>query len=135
MQIIQHFLSMSVDIDLTLTTPANAAGPVTCCNVLGRWWRWLWPPRAAPAPGAAPTPAVAAARPAGPPRPPGLKEQLIQKGWGYASLGTSSIQLIMGAGLTKALSGLTNKGKYRKPDDWGGFTCLGMGCKPRNGLF
>jgi len=120
------FPSISVDIDLTLTTPANATGPVPVVMVLGGGGGF-GPPRAAPAPGATPTPAVVAARPAGPPRPPGPKELLIQKGWGYASLGTSSIQPDNGAGLTKGIIGLANKGKYRKPDDWGALRAWAWG--------
>ena len=113
--------AISVDIDLTLTTPANAAGAVPVIMVLGPGAFAFGPPRPAAAAGAAPT------RPAGPPRPPGAKELLIQKGWGYASLNTSSIQPDNGAGLTKGIIGLCNKGEYRKPEDWGALRAWAWG--------
>ncbi|MBN1117237.1 MAG: acetylxylan esterase [Bacteroidales bacterium] len=50
---------------------------------------------------------------------PTWKEQLISKGWGYAIIVPSSIQADNGAGLTRGIIGLVNKGEYRKPDDWG----------------
>src|SRR5262249_52397205 len=54
----------------------------------------------------------------GPSDPPSTN-QLIAAGWGYVSLNTTSIQADNGAGLTKGIIGLTNKGQHRKPDDWG----------------
>lgn len=113
--------AVSVDIDLTLTTPASATGAVPVMMVLGPGTFAFGPPRSAAAAGAAP------ARPVGPPRPPGAKELLIQKGWGYASLNTSSIQPDNGAGLTKGIIGLCNKGEYRKPDDWGALRAWAWG--------
>lgn len=104
--------SVSVDIDVTLTTPANATGPVPVIMVLGPGAFAFGPPRAQAATGTA-------AMPARPARPPGAKELLIQKGWGYAYLNTGSVQADNGAGLTKGIIGLVNKGQYRKPDDWG----------------
>jgi hypothetical protein len=50
---------------------------------------------------------------------PTWKEQLIMKGWGYAIIVPSSIQADNGSGLTRGIIGLVNKGKNRKPDDWG----------------
>jgi len=126
----------NVDIQLSLSTPANAIGPVHVIMVLsGGGGGPIGPPRAAGAarpgatagaPGAAARPAGAAARPggapggapAGPPRKQ-PKEQLLEKGWGYASLGTGSIQADNGAGLTHGIIGLCNQGAFRKPDDWG----------------
>lgn len=46
-------------------------------------------------------------------------EQLLADGWGYATINPSSIQADNGAGLTKGIIGLVNKGQPRKPDDWG----------------
>lgn len=54
-------------------------------------------------------------------------EQLIAGGWGYALLDTSSIQADNGAGLTKGIIGLTNKGQPRKPEDWGALRAWGWG--------
>ncbi|MBW6534126.1 MAG: hypothetical protein K0B11_03905 [Mariniphaga sp.] len=47
------------------------------------------------------------------------KQQLLQKGWGYAVLTPWSIQTDNGTGLRKGIIGLVNKGQPRKPDDWG----------------
>jgi hypothetical protein len=111
--------SISVEIDLTLTTPANATGPVPVIMVLGPGGGGFGPPRLAATPGSA--------TPARPARPPGAKELLIQKGWGYAALNTGSVQADNGAGLTKGIIGLVNKGQYRKPDDWGALRAWAWG--------
>ncbi len=50
---------------------------------------------------------------------PGFQEQLLSKGWGYASLNVGSIQADNGAGLTNGIIGLLNQGQGRKPEDWG----------------
>ena len=42
---------------------------------------------------------------------PPATEQLLANGWGYAYLNPSSVQADNGAGLTKGIIGLTNKGK------------------------
>jgi lysophospholipase L1-like esterase len=66
-----------------------------------------------------------------PPRPPGsdppATEQLIAAGWGYASITPASIQADNGAGLTKGIIGLVNKGQPRKPDDWGSLRAWAWG--------
>jgi hypothetical protein len=54
-------------------------------------------------------------------------EQLIVDGWGFAFLNPSSIQADNGAGLTKGIIGLVNKGKPRKPDDWGALRAWAWG--------
>lgn len=58
---------------------------------------------------------------------PDWKEQLISRGWGYAVIVPSSIQADNGAGLTKGITGLVNKGKPRKPDDWGALRAWAWG--------
>lgn len=58
---------------------------------------------------------------------PTWKEQLISRGWGYALIDPSSIQADNGAGLTKGIIGLTNKGNFRKPDDWGALRAWAWG--------
>jgi len=57
------------------------------------------------------------------PDPPAT-QQLIEAGWGYAQLLPSSIQADNGAGLTQGVIGLVNKGKRRKPGDWGASRAL-----------
>jgi hypothetical protein len=50
---------------------------------------------------------------------PTWQQQVLAKGWGYAILVPTSAQADNGAGLTKGIIGLCNKGQPRKPDDWG----------------
>ena len=47
------------------------------------------------------------------------QEQVLERGWGFAILVPTSYQADNGAGLTQGIIGLCNKGKFRKPDDWG----------------
>ncbi len=51
--------------------------------------------------------------------PPTWQQQLLAKGWGYAIIVPVSVQADSGAGLTKGIIGLVNKGQPRRPDDWG----------------
>lgn len=98
--------SISVEIELTLTTPADAKGPVPVMMEFG----FVFPP--------------GFRMPAPPPSTPGQngpdwKEQLLAKGWGYAIIIPTSYQADNGAGLTQGIIGLLNRGSHRKPDDWG----------------
>ena len=45
--------------------------------------------------------------------------ELIAAGWGFATLDPQSAQADNGAGLTRGIIGLVNKGQPRKPDQWG----------------
>lgn len=49
---------------------------------------------------------------------PGWHLQALTNGWAYGSINPNSIQLD-GNQLTSGIIGLSNKGKPRKPDDWG----------------
>jgi hypothetical protein len=100
---------ISVDIRMTLVTPAGAARPVPVMMMFGRGGL----PQSAPA------------SPAGPDPP--ATQQLIADGWGYASINPASIQADNGAGLTKGIIGLVNKGQFRKPDDWGALRAWAWG--------
>jgi hypothetical protein len=117
------YTNISVTIQLSLTLPANAAGPSPVIMVLfpfapgfGGEFPWF---------GQSGT-----NRPAGtnaPLRRGGFdfwglqpwQAMVLSNGWGYATLGTYSIQADGGAGLTKGIIGLCNKGQPRKLDDWG----------------
>ena len=99
--------AIKVDIDLTLTTPADASGPVPVMIEFG----WVFPPGFRPPP---PSPGTPATKPG-----PTWQQQLLAKGWGYASLIPTSFQADNGAGLTQGVIGLTNKGQPRGLDDWG----------------
>jgi len=124
---------IQVDIQMTLVLPADAKGPAPVMMMFGG--RSI-PEVAFPAPvfpgrGGAPGRGGPAAGggPASPPAnadPPAI-EQLIADGWGFASINPGSIQADNGAGLTKGIIGLVNKGQPRKPDDWGALRAWGWG--------
>jgi hypothetical protein len=67
----------------------------------------------------------------GPPRAefadPPSTEQLVAAGWGYVSISTASIHADNGAGLTKGIIGLANKGRRRRPEDWGALRAWAWG--------
>ena len=107
---------ISVDIQLNLSTPANAARPVPVIMEFGF---------IGPFPGRGPGPARAGGPP--PPTGPTWQQQVLAKGWGYAVLVPGSIQADNGAGLTKGIIGLVNKGQPRKPDDWGALRAWAWG--------
>jgi hypothetical protein len=104
---------ITVDIQLTLTTPANATGPVPVIMEFG----FVFPP------GFRPAPSAGAPVPSG----PTWQQQVLAKGWGYASLVPNSIQADNGAGLTSGIIGLCNKGQPRKVDDWGSLRAWAWG--------
>jgi hypothetical protein len=54
-------------------------------------------------------------------------QQLIAAGWGYALIDPTKIQADNGAGLTRGIIGLVNKGQPRKPDDWGALRAWAWG--------
>jgi hypothetical protein len=126
---------ITVDIQLSLTTPANTAGLVPVIMEFGGGGfgpgrggaRGPLPAGApgAPVPGAAvvtpPAGRGAAGFPGGGrgPAGPTWQQQVLAKGWGYAILSTGSIQADNGAGLNQGIIGLVNQGQPRKLDDWG----------------
>ena len=105
---------ITVDIQLTLTTPANAPGPVPVMMELAF------------------DPAfMAALMKRLPPQPvfpgPTWEQQVLAKGWGYAVYIPTSVQADNGAGLTQGIIGLCNKGQPRKLDDWGALRAWAWG--------
>lgn len=108
---------IAVDIQLTLTMPANAAAPVPMIMEFG--FTGIRPPVAGRAlPPAGPAPSASG---------PAWQEQVLAKGWGYAVLSPNSIQADNGAGLTHGIIGLMNKGQPRKLDDWGALRAWAWG--------
>jgi len=106
--------SLSVDIEMTLVTPRNAKAPVPVMIMFSSAaFRQIMAshPEFMKMRGSDPPPA----------------EQLIADGWGYALLDTGSVQADNGAGLTKGIIGLTNKGQPRKPEDWGALRAWAWG--------
>ena len=108
---------ISVNIAVTLATPANATGPVPVMMQFSGG-PFLFGARRG-ARGA--TSGQAATRPTGfgGPARPNWQQQVLAKGWGWATINTSTIQADNGAGLTSGIIGLCNKGQPRKLDDWG----------------
>ncbi|MEO5952331.1 MAG: acetylxylan esterase [Chloroflexia bacterium] len=93
--------AITVDIQMTLVTPAAATKPVP---VMMMFTYGRMSGMAAPA-----------------------TEQLVAAGWGYASVVPTSIQADNGAGLTKGVIGLVNHGARRKPEDWGALRAWAWG--------
>jgi peptidoglycan/xylan/chitin deacetylase (PgdA/CDA1 family) len=109
---------VTVDIQLTLTTPATATGPVPVMMELGlspealaeirkRFSEAQWAALA----GNGPT----------------WQQQVLAKGWGYAVLIPTTVQADDGAGLTQGVIGLVNRGQPRKLDDWGALRAWAWG--------
>jgi hypothetical protein len=108
--------ALTVDIQMTVVTPANSKGPVPVLMMFGR----------SVLPGAvSPTPPAGANAPTF--NVPPSTEQLIAAGWGYALLDPTSVQADNGAGLTKGIIGLVNRGQPRKPSDWGALRAWAWG--------
>jgi hypothetical protein len=58
---------------------------------------------------------------------PASTVQLIADGWGFALIDPTSYQADNGAGLTRGVIGLVNKGQPRKPTDWGALRAWAWG--------
>lgn len=114
---------ITVNIDLTLVTPANAKGPVPVIIEFGFAFPAGMRP---PAPPNANRPQTANARPMIP-AGPSWQQQVLEAGWGYAILVPGSIQADNGAGLTQGIIGLMNKGQPRKADEWGSLRAWAWG--------
>jgi hypothetical protein len=102
---------ITVNIQASLTTPADSIRPVPVLVEFGF---------IGPFPGAGRGPAPAAPG-------PDWQQMVLAKGWGYAILSPNSIQADNGAGLTRGIIGLVNKGQPRKLDDWGALRAWAWG--------
>lgn len=123
---------LTVEIAATLTTPlavpASAAGKVPVVVEFGFSF-----PNRRPTTGAG----AGASRPAmgalaggggfGQPPGPTWQQQVLAQGWGYCILTPTSYQADNGAGLTKGIIGLCNKGQPRGIDDWGALRAWAWG--------
>jgi hypothetical protein len=58
---------------------------------------------------------------------PTWQQQVLAQGWGYAVISPNSVQPDNGAGLTQGIIGLCNKGQPRKVDDWGALRAWAWG--------
>jgi hypothetical protein len=101
---------ITVKIELILTTPANAAGPVPVIMELAFSNEFM----------AAVAKSTPEMLPGGPGNEgPTWQQQVLARGWGYAILSPAGFQADNGAGLTEGIIGLTSKGQPRKLDEWG----------------
>ena len=102
-----EYPAITVDIQMTLTTPQKITTPVPVVIEFG----WNFPMR------------WRTKQPDG----PTWQQQVLEKGWGYAILVPTSIQADNGAGLRQGIIGLVNKGQPRKLDDWGALRAWAWG--------
>ena len=114
---------ISVNLQLTLSTPAEAPGPVPVImqfgfNFGGGRFRGtnalatnLFAMRGWGGAGGGPT----------------WQQQVLARGWGYAVFTPTSVQADNGAGLLQGIIGLCNKGQPRKVDDWGALRAWAWG--------
>jgi hypothetical protein len=107
--------AITVDIQLTLTTPQKTTAPVPVMMELGLSPEILaamakrFPDAFKAAPG------------------PTWQQQVLAEGWGYAVMIPTSVQVDNGADLTRGIIGLVNKGQPRKADDWGALRAWSWG--------
>jgi hypothetical protein len=147
--------AISVKFHMVLVTPANANGPVPVLMMFGRAgfpnpneprgaelerlnaaWKALLIQRDPS------LEAVFAQHPTWEPlkesplfQPPQLNEdgdppntwQLVAAGWGFALFDPASVQADNGAGMTRGIIGLVNKGQPRRPEDWGALRAWAWG--------
>ncbi len=106
--------AIKVDIELTLSTPANARGPVPVImefdlspEVMAMFAKRF--PNLFKQTG------------------PTWQHMVLSHGWGYASYIPTSVQPDNGAGLTEGIIGLGNKGQPRSPDQWGALRAWAWG--------
>ena len=106
--------AITVNIDLTLSIPANAAGPVPVIMEFGFSREFMEMlikrfPQFKPPPG------------------PTWEQQVLARGWGYAEYVPTSVQPDNGARLREGIIGLANRGKARRPDQWGALRAWAWG--------
>jgi hypothetical protein len=116
---------IKVDIQLTVTTPADAKGQVPLMMEFG--FGGFGPRPGGPGAAAKKAMPKATTKAGGGPFGPPWQPLVLAKGWGYAIVVPNSIQADNGAGLTRGVIGLCNKGQPRKPDDWGALRAWAWG--------
>jgi hypothetical protein len=109
---------VTVNIQLTVSTPANAKGPVPVVMefgidpaVIAEFRKRMTPEQLKAFEQSGPT----------------WQHQVLAKGWGYATYLPTSVQPDNGEGLTQGIIGLGNKGQPRKLDDWGALRAWAWG--------
>ena len=96
---------VDVDIEVELTTPKGASRVPVIVEFFPFEFRGRFPA----------------------PPSPTWQEQVAGRGWAYAIISTSTIQADNGAGLTRGIIGLVNKGQPRAPEDWGALRAWAWG--------
>lgn len=96
--------SITVDIQFSLVMPKQVVNPVPVVIEYG----FIFPAGFRPPP-----------PPAGTTVQKSWQEQILEEGWGFGILVPTSYQADNGAGLTKGIIGLCNKGAFRQPEQWG----------------
>ena len=147
--------AISVKIHMTLVTPANARGPVPVLMMFGRagfpnpneprgedldrvnkaWKALLVQQDPSLKELFAQHPAWEPLRETPPFQPPQLNAdgdppnqwELVAAGWGFVLFDPASVQADDGAGFTRGIIGLVNKGQPRKPEDWGALRAWAWG--------
>ena len=115
--------NIKVDIELSLSTPANISAPVPVIMELAFNFANVRGFGRTNAPGRTNRFASAGFTNSG----PTWQQQVLAKGWGYAVMYPTSVQADNGAGLTEGIIGLCNKGQPRKLDDWGALRAWAWG--------
>ena len=110
--------AITVDIQLTVTTPAKATTPVPAMMEFG-----LAPEVMASIRKRFTDAQWAAYNGDTPP----WQQLVLAKGWGYAILIPTTVQADNGEGLTQGIIGLMNHGQPRRPDDWGALRAWAWG--------
>lgn len=121
---------IKVEIQMNLTTPTDAPGPVPVMMEFGFIFN-----RPGGGGGSGPPGGGGGAKP--------WTQQVVEKGWGYAVISPGSIQADTGGrkrqgpfaegpgeayqGLTTGIIGLCNKGQPRQPEDWGALRAWAWG--------
>ena len=154
--------AIKVRIHMTLVTPANAKGPVPVLMMFGRagfpspneprgddlqrinnaWKALLLQQDPSLKETFAQHPAWEPLRESPFFQPPQLNEdgdppntwQLVAAGWGFVLFDPASVQADDGAGLTRGIIGLVNKGQPRTPEDWGALRAWALGSGSRTRL-
>jgi hypothetical protein len=114
--------AINVDIRMTVVIPKQARERVPVLMMFGGFGG-----DGLPRPAGSSAPTNRSREFGGPFKDPPSTEQLLADGWGYATINPGSIQPDNGAGLTKGIIGLVNKGQPRKPDDWGALRAWAWG--------
>jgi hypothetical protein len=103
--------AIAVDIQLDVVTPQATKGRKVPVIIGGGSIR--------PRPVFTPPPGAVVHKLKSPNNPPDSARLLLERGWGFVWINNTDVQADNGAGLTKGIIGLVNKGQPRSMDDWG----------------